>query len=173
MSKPSLHTTDSLSLSENSYYSLSVDRGDEQTVILMRMNIPQVNTIDFPQTRNILQLYLPTILKSTCYNDDNLPFSVEVSRTEIGHLFEHMLLEFLCILKIENGHQRAVYEGVTDWNWVREPRGTFHITIKASSKDLEMLSEAMNRTIILINAILSQEENISINLPIPAVTKRH
>lgn len=173
MPKPPLQNVGSHSLSTNDYYSLTVNRGNEKTVIIMKMHIPQVTTSDFPQTRNFLKLYLPTILQSTCYNDEHLPFEIEVSKTEIGHLFEHILLEFLCILRIEMGYKKAVYEGVTDWNWIREPRGTFHITIKASSQELEMLSEAMNRTIILINAILSKEENISITLPMPASTQRH
>lgn len=159
--------------SSSNLYSLSVDRGQKKTIIVMKMHIPQVNTSEFPQTRNILKLYLPTILKSICYNEEQLPFYKEVSKTEIGHLFEHILLEYLCIVKLENGYDSVCYEGVTDWNWLRDPKGTFHITIKATNEELDILSVALDRSMILINAILSKEENISLRLQMPHATTRH
>jgi hypothetical protein len=173
MPKPPLLQTASQVLSSNDLYSLSIDRGQNKTIIVMKMHIPQVNTSEFPQTRNILKLYLPTILESTCYNEEQLPFYKEVSKTEIGHLFEHILLEYLCLVKLENGYDSVCYEGVTDWNWLRDPKGTFHITIKANNEELDILSLALERSMILTNAILSQEETISLDLQTPQITTRH
>ncbi len=157
----------------SSLYTLSISRHALKTTILMRLHIPEVNTCDFPMTRQILSVYLPSIFASACYNDDQLPFSEEVARTEVGHLFEHILLEYLCIIKLENGLNAATYEGVTDWNWVRDPKGTFHITIKAKSHELDVLNEALTRTITLTNVILSKNASINAPLPIPASATRH
>ena len=144
--------------SEN-LYTLSVLHSITQTTIVMKLLIPQVNTRDFPYTTEHLKLTLPSIFRSMCYNDDSLTFEHEVKQTEVGHLFEHILLEYLCLLKLERGFPSATYEGVTNWNWIRDPRGTFHITIKASKKDYALFSEALQKTISLMNIILMQ--NIS------------
>ena len=173
MRKLSLLNAAEQTLSIPNLYSLSISQGEIQTIIVMTLHIPEVNTRDFPQTNNILKLYLPTILRSTCYNEDHLPFHKEVSRTEIGHLFEHILLEFLCIIKLEKGYNFVSYEGVTDWNWIRDPKGTFHITIKANSEELDILSEALDRSMSLLNGILSKEETIMLPLKILQTSTRH
>lgn len=160
-------------ISSENLYTLSINRKPHKTRILMRLLIPEVNTKAFPMTRQILGVYLPSIFTSICYNDDHLPFSEEVAETEVGHLFEHILLEYLCIIKLENGLDAATYEGVTDWNWIRDPKGTFHITIKAESDALDILNDALTRTITLTNIILTKNQTVNAPLPIPAQTTRH
>jgi hypothetical protein len=160
-------------VSVENLYNLSINQNPDKTIIVMQLLIPQVNTRDFPLTQQILKLYLPSIFQSTCYNEDNIPFPKEVRRTEVGHLFEHVLLEYLCLVKLENGVDEVSYEGVTDWNWVREPKGTFHITIHAKAEELDMLQEALQRTITLINIILTNDETVHADLPIPSLTTRH
>lgn len=173
---PKLKTLQKLSIEEISsedLYTLSIDRRPTKTLILMKLLIPEVNTSYFPQTHKLLQLYLPTIFKSACYNDEHLPFAKEVARTELGHLFEHILLEFLCIIQLENGLDYASYEGVTNWDWTHDPKGTFHITIKARSEELEILTSAVERTVRLMNIILTKDQAISDPLPISSQTTRH
>jgi hypothetical protein len=173
---PKLRTLQKLSVEEISsedLYTLSIERHPTETFILMKLLIPEVNTNCFPQTHKLLQLYLPTIFKSACYNDEHLPFAKEVARTELGHLFEHILLEYLCIIQLENGLDYASYEGVTNWDWTQDPKGTFHITIKAKSEELEILTTAVERTVSLMNIILNKDKNIVDTLPIPSHTTRH
>lgn len=58
---------------------------------------------------------------------------------------------------MERGFDNAIYEGVTDWNWVRDPKGTFHITIYTTQEEIEIFNEALAKTVTLINTILSKE----------------
>ena len=173
MPKPSTLLDGSETISAENLYTLDINRQKDKTLILMRLLIPQVNTKHFPMTQQLLKLYLPSIFRATCYNDDGFPFPKEVCHTEVGHLFEHILLEYLCIVKLENGVDQASYEGVTDWNWVRDPKGTFHITIHAQEEELQFFGEALNRAVILTNIILTNDTTVRTDLPIPAHTTRH
>lgn len=159
MPKPPVLDNPLYKMASENLYTLSVLPSTEKTSIVMKLLIPQVTTKDFLETSKILKVFLPSIFRSSCYNDDKLQFKDEVKNTEVGHLFEHILLEYLCLQKLEKGFDNAMYEGVTDWNWMRDPRGTFHITITASQEDFEIFTSALEQTIKLTNAILLQ--NIS------------
>ncbi|HEX7042608.1 MAG TPA: hypothetical protein VF189_05145 [Patescibacteria group bacterium] len=111
-----------------------------------------------PKTLTILNDLLPTIFKSKCFNTENIPFKTEVKRTELGHLFEHILLEYLCILKIEKGFDEATFSGVTDWDWTKNPKGSFMITISINKKDNDIFPKALKNSISLFSLIL--EKNI-------------
>lgn len=173
MPKPPLSDQLLEKVSSANLYTLSINRLREKTIIIMRLLIPEVNTKNFPHTSSILKIYLPSIFKSICYNSDNLPFSKEVLQTEVGHLFEHILLEYLCLLKLEQGVEQVVYEGVTNWNWLRDPRGTFHITIHGSREDLDVFNEALRKTMELTNLILSKEDSLTSTLPLPIGIMKH
>lgn len=159
MPKPPVLDNPLYRMASENLYTLSVLPSREKTTIVMKLLIPQVTTRDFPQTVKLLKSFLPSIFRSSCYNDDELQFKDEVIQTEVGHLFEHILLEYLCLQKLDRGFNNAVYEGVTDWNWMRDPRGTFHITITATQEEFELFSSALQQTIKLTNIILLQ--NIS------------
>jgi hypothetical protein len=94
--------------------------------------------------------HLPSIFQSKCFNEKNLPFIKEAERTEIGHLFEHILLEYLCALKKEKGEKKNIHNGVTRWNWERDAWGVFHITVDSGSSDKEIFEEAVNLSIKLV-----------------------
>src|SRR5258706_436221 len=95
-------------------FSLFVQKKKHTTRILMKLNTPIVNTRELPETYQLLETDLPSILRSQCFNELHLPFASEVKSTEIGHLFEHILLEYLCISKLEQGiSNRASYSGNT------------------------------------------------------------
>ncbi len=153
----------SFTLGSQNLYKLTIFPRKKQIEIIMELLITQVNMCEFPHTSQILQFFLPSIFNSTCFNDGGLNFCEEVINTEIGHLFEHILLEYLCLLKLEEGFNKAQYEGVTNWNWILETRGTFHILINIRSKDLKLFNSALKKTMDLINMILLQEISCSVN----------
>src|SRR5262249_29868825 len=110
-------------------FSLAIIQKQTLTKITMDMLYNQINTEEIPSVIELLQENLPTVLTTMCYNDLGLPFSDEVRNTEIGHLFEHILLEYLVQQKIAKGARQATYAGRTKWNWNRDPMGRFHIIL--------------------------------------------
>ncbi len=135
-------------------FNLKLRQTKRATVIDMQLNIPLVNTSDIPDTFSFLQSNYPSVLDTQCFNDNNLPFSVEVTATEIGHLFEHILIDELCSLKIKTGAKSAVYSGNTSWNWKLNPYGSFQIWIDIGKNDLPMLLEALKTTIDLTQQLI-------------------
>lgn len=143
-------------ISENKLFSLQTFHKKNKTIILMRVFTKELHTGKLTKTLPILKEFLPSILRSTCFNEGNKPFYVEVLRTEFGHLFEHMLLEFLCQLKLSKGYEEATFSGMTDWNWNIDPRGTFWITISHAKEDTHLFPQAIEKTSQLLEAILSE-----------------
>ena len=139
-------------------FSLAVVQKQTSTQIIMQLLYNQVNTRNIPAIVELLQNHLPNVLYTQCFNDDGLPFNVEVKHTEIGHLFEHVLLEYLCQLKIAKGATRASYAGKTKWNWLRDPKGKFHIRLSCGTKDADILPIALEKTITLMKIILANHQ---------------
>src|ERR1700737_3152384 len=109
---------------ENLFTLAIIQRTNFTKIIMQSPNY--INTGEIPFIVDQLKEYLPNVLMTQCYNEDNLPFALEVRNTEIGHLFEHILLEYLCQLKIAKGFAKAEFAGRTRWNWIKDPRGKFH-----------------------------------------------
>jgi len=126
-----------------------------------------VNTRNIPETYTILNKLLPQIFLSKCFNDDRLTFKTEVQRTEIGHLFEHILLEYLCDYKFSKGYKDVVFTGVTNWNWKKDPYGTFHIRVNSAQDDIDIFQKALERTISLVSLIMTNNKA----LPLPEVLR--
>lgn len=141
-------------LIQTSFFTLSIRQNIVQTYMHMQLFSPTVNTACIPQTYAILSSELPTIHTAKCFNEQNLPFSREVRRTEIGHLFEHILLEYIYQLKTTQGKENVVVIGETSWNWLRDPRGTFHIDINIGLEDGTFFPFALKQAIVLIGKIL-------------------
>ena len=120
----------------------------------MQLFIDEVTTARMPHVFPILKVKLPTILKSRCFNEKKLPFSKEVRKTEIGHLFEHILLEYLCKEKINLGHNEAIFSGLTKWNWNKENYGRFHISVDITIEEKDILYSALESSIHLLKQIL-------------------
>ena len=108
-------------------FSLAIIQKQTRTKIIMDLLYNQINTKEIPFIEDLLKENLPSVLAATCYNDLDLPFDEEVRNTEIGHLFEHILLEYLCQNRLAKGAKRATFSGRTKWNWTRDPFGRFHI----------------------------------------------
>lgn len=144
--------------SENFHISL---RQSKQTIIItMHIEREDVTTTNMPCIAKLLKKELPTILQSTCFNEGNIPFYKEVLSTELGHLFEHMLLEYLCIAKIGMGFKEAVFSGVTKWDWNKDPYGTFHIEIDIEKNDQVFLTPALQKTITLFKKVLLSTQEV-------------
>ena len=143
-------------------YNLAVKHLSNQTFIKMSLTTTYFHTTNLPGTYEILRNNLPTVLNTECFNDSGLPFDEEVKNTEIGHLFEHIILEYLCQLKINEGHAKAIFKGVTNWNWKKDTRGTFHIFIDIDPSDVMFLDIALEKSVKLLNKIL-EESDMSLN----------
>jgi cyanophycin synthase-like protein len=135
-------------------FSLAIIQKRTRTKIIMDLLHNQINTKEIPFITDLLKANLPSILGATCYNDLNLPFDEEVRNTEIGHLFEHILLEYLCQRKLAKGAKRATYAGRTSWNWKRDPFGRFYIHLNIGKKDADILPLALEQTVSLMKTIL-------------------
>jgi hypothetical protein len=151
----------SSTLSVDDLFSLMIQHQINSTQIIMKLFTPTVNTKDIPWTFPLLQKNLPAVLQSMCFNEEKLPFAIEVRRTEIGHLFEHILLEYLCEEKLLKGCNEAMFSGRTKWNWERDPWGMFHITIKMPLSDTDIFSPALEKSIRLLKTIIRNEPQIS------------
>lgn len=130
------------------------NKTNKKTKLVLRMIDPIIYTSELPHTYKTLKGALPTILKSKCYNSEKLPFHKEVKNTELGHLFEHIILEYLCDAKIEKGAKRATFSGHTDWNWQKDLRGTFHITLNIKNHDMHLLDTAIEKTLEVFHLII-------------------
>lgn len=133
---------------------LTVQHRDKDTKITMRVLIKMMNTESLPDTFPLLKKYLPSVLKSTCFNDSNFPFYEEVKSTELGHLFEHMLLEHLCMVKSRHGISNVCHSGLTTWDWRKDREGIFHITIDAGYSDRVHIAQALQISIPLMIRIM-------------------
>lgn len=125
-----------------------------------------LNTEDFPSTFTILNHSLPCIFDSRCFNENYLPFSQEVKNTELGHLFEHILLEYLSSIKFKKEEKETVFSGTTQWDFGRLGYGVFIITINTRIKKAQLFKEALQKSILLLEKII--QSNIATEkLPLP------
>jgi hypothetical protein len=107
----------------SSYFKLNIFLKTDKVLMTQELN-SIVNTKDLPLTDSLLNEHLPSIFENECINDRNLSFREEVKATEIGHLFEHIVLEHLKI-ETETAGKKADYSGSTSWNWETQKKGHF------------------------------------------------
>ncbi len=121
-----------------------------------------------PQTLPLLELMLPRIFAHKCFNNFNRSFKKEAAETELGHLFEHILLEFLCQYKFSEEKKRTIrLKGLTEWNWVHDPKGIFYISLNSTITDAYLLQKALTKTSEIMETILLstlQTENPNHNI---------
>ena len=115
----------------------------------------------FPHSREVLKSYLPSIFSCQCFNPLNQSFYKEAKNTEIGHLFEHILLEYMCLEKIQYTDEIS-YSGKTSWN-TENMTGDFKIEVECGKSDKKIFTKALNKSIHLMDVILSEGKTISLN----------
>lgn len=143
------------------YYNLKIKHKEDQTIINMDIIGDILTTKQLPLTTKILNQVLPNIFNCQCFNNDELTFKREVKNTELGHLFEHILLEYLCRFKIESGYKTARYRGETSWDWKKFKKGIFDIDVSISNREKSIFYRALEKSIILINLIFQSNELLS------------
>lgn len=143
-----------MSFTYKNLFSLVTKSYSNKTYVNMQVLCGIHTTKNLPHTRKTLKKMLPSIFYSTCYNDENLPFSREMQDTEIGHLYEHILLELLAMYKREKTRNIGNIQGITEWNWKNEPKGTFHIHISVGKKDEHLLFNSIKRANEIMEQIL-------------------
>ncbi len=116
----------------------------------MQMKSKMWSTQDLPQTLTFLTNKFPSVLQTRCFNENNLPFAQEVKNTEIGHLFEHVLLQHLYKIKSADGHKQVTFNGRTYWNWSEHPQGHFKIVVDSKKADSTYFISALEKSIELI-----------------------
>lgn len=142
--------------SKNSHFEIAGKIKEEKLNFIMKVNNEKyINTKFIPLTIPVLSNDLPSIFTCECFNNENKSFGEECKNTELGHLFEHIMLEYLCIEKLEReGDREAIYEGNTSWNWINEKRGTFNIEISVGEKDKIGIQNAFAKSIKLLEKML-------------------
>jgi len=142
-------------------YTLDVSLGKRSAQLTMRIFSTELTTKRMTRVTTLLKKHLPSIFFSTCYNDGNLPFLEEVKQTELGHLYEHILLEYISLAKSQQGALEGDYYGETSWDWNEESPGTFHITINVGTNDASILGQAIESSNALFNQLLESQEYLS------------
>lgn len=118
----------------------------------------------FDSTYEILHTYLPCILNCECDNTLNLPFAEEVKQTEMGHLLEHILLEYLCQEKLTAGSVSAEFTGRTYWNIKQRAHTEFQIIIEKNAEDSQFFSLALKKSLHLLDKIFQCGSNSKSNV---------
>lgn len=136
-------------------FGLTIQHYQDNTILQMMLYQKPFTTASYPRTITILANSLPRVLQSTCFNDKQLPFRQEAQQTEIAHLFEHILLEYLCIDYLSTGISTATFKGLTSWDWKKEKAGTFHIAVNAGEETLGIFNQSLRKSITLLEEILA------------------
>jgi hypothetical protein len=128
--------------------------------IKMIVQMPDPNrylTSQVPHLPRLLLRLLPRLGKHTCHNDQGCSFRQECRRTEIPHLFEHLIIE----LQLQAQQNPEDYlSGETEWNWQIDPRGLYHVSV---DYDNELLAVAAIR---LAERIINQLDRKDVSLDI-------
>ena len=144
-----------------SFYEFTTTYFEDSLLLYMKVSSPFVKTRFLPQTHAFLKQHAPAVLTTTCFNDKNLPFSEEVKDTEFGHLFEHILIQYLYLLKTAAGETNIVCNGRTNWDWKTNPFGSFLITVQTNKTDVLLFRLALEKTICVCNRLLSSHQKPS------------
>lgn len=142
-------------------YSLDLTIHKKSTIMVMKMTSSILSTEELPLTHTILRKQLPGVLKTRCFNSLRLPFTKEVRQTEIGHLFEHILLQNMLEMKLALGDEKFVLKGTTSWDWKKDSRGTFHIKLNVGAEEQYILYSALDKSNQLLDHIFEMHESLS------------
>ncbi len=140
----------------NKFFSLEVDLRQPQFWATMQLYSDPISTKYIGETNKILERKLPTVFLNQCYNDGKLSFYEEAKNTEIGHLFEHILLEELFLVKKKLNKKFKAIQGKTSWNWVKDPVGRFYIQINPIELEEAQIRACLENSINLTSQILAR-----------------
>lgn len=152
------------------YFDLSLCMEESSVEMVMHLKTPFQTTKALPHTHDMLHECLPGVLCTRCYNKENLPFKEKVKDTNIAHLFEHILLEYLREEKLRTGAEHVSYRGVTSWDWRdgKDPKGMYRIKVTISRDETMVLKNALRKAIELVERLLNGLQPVPV--PAPAYT---
>jgi hypothetical protein len=127
--------------------SVTPQRGMVEVVV--RFPCGAVHTTELPGFAESLAERLPSILDTRCHSGTEGLFGAELPHTETGHALEHAVLAFL-----ERDGLRC--RAVTEWNWRREPWGTFHIAFSGKRIGLHETIQALRPAVELVEGAIAQ-----------------
>lgn len=135
------------------FFELEVTQSEKTVDLVMHFPNPTYyNTKNLSQTIPLLSKHLPQIFYHKCMNDKQLSFLTEVKNTEVAHLFEHILLEYLIQFRALSNRE-VTYTGETTWNWLTEPQGIFHININTTPEDTNVFLRSLGQGLLLLQEI--------------------
>ncbi len=118
------------------------------------------STSKFPQLMEDLRILLPEIMVAQCDNPNNTPFCEEMKETQTAHLFEHMILEYLCKLRLRSGSSEASYEGRTFWDTTKAPGENSMIAISRQGESQLVFEEAVTLSMQLLTQLIKNTGSI-------------
>jgi len=137
------------------------------TIIKMVSNTSKFYSSDYKKTSGLLWQELPEIFTCKCFNGFHRSFFEEVRDTEMAHLFEHIFIQYFCNVKSATAEVECECSGETVWNWDQDVPGTFFITIDVGSEELDNISKALAKTMVLFEKIVAKPEREGILFPDP------
>lgn len=121
--------------------------------LLVEMPVPErCTTAHLPHLPETLLRLLPGLAEHDCHNGTDRSFVEELASTEVPHLLEHVILE---LQSLAQEHERLC--GETEWNWRREPRGTFHVQVEYENEQLALACVRLAER--LIHAAATEREH--------------
>lgn len=142
---------------QSSSVKLAVKVGKSRTHITMTVSSEHLNTAQFPNAKNVLDMMQPSVFQTECFNPGNLPFNQEVVETETAHLLEHLALDVLHTHINSNTPKECEHcvDGVTRWNWEKEPVGTYHIFLTVGQNEQNFLQSALQNSLGVLEAVFA------------------
>lgn len=131
---------------------LSVTPQRGRVEVVVRFASGAVHTGELPGFAESLANDLPSILCTRCHHGSNGLFAAELPCTETGHVLEHAILAYL-----DKDGLRC--RAVTEWNWRREPWGTFHIALFGKQIGLRETLNALQPAVAVVASAIAQSMN--------------
>jgi hypothetical protein len=154
MQEQSKNTPNLIAMNLSEFFPLTLDQQTHQAELHMVLEDRCLSTKDMKNVVGFFEKHLPDVLHTKCFNDHKLPFCKEILKTELAHLFEHVILVLLCQAKRKLGYKYSTYKGETIWDWEKNPKGMFSITISVKQKEADILLDVLPKAIELIDQFL-------------------
>lgn len=128
---------------------LSITPQKGKVEVVVRFPSGAVHTAELPGFAESLAERLPSILATRCHSGSDGLFAAELPHTETGHVLEHAILAHL-------ERQGLRCRAVTEWNWRREPWGTFHIALFGKEVGLAEALKALSPAVAVVETAIAQ-----------------
>ncbi len=98
--------------------------GNRARLVVRMPDINRCTTDKVPHIIPRIFALFPTLAGHRCRNGRTRSFRKECEATEIPHLLEHLIIELQFLAQ-----PHRVLKGETEWDWKRDPLGTFVVEI--------------------------------------------